>query len=523
MKTIYIPLFSLILIIFSDLCSGLDFPLPEGNFIKAKMPMHLVYPRPDTETQAHARHRWAHPSMSYEIPVGVQGGAWPFRYELVEAPSGAAIGNYYGDANYGVISWQPPTNGTHRFKVKITDQELNSVEAEWRVTVDASQFVFIQDGNSGVKTGTINQPLEDLAEWYKGSPSDNTYANKILVLREGNYNLIGSSVDDGNVEINTGVKTPSIIGYPGETPRVNCSKAKIFTRGGKNVRDVFIAGIRWENSRQDVANAHFFWGTGIVERATWWNNHFYNHGAGSVGNDNTSAIFVSETATDKNYFLVKANTFERFTNNRGNGSYVDFYRTFYFIWEENTAKNSQVDYGFWAKVTKAFGTIRANHAYENVRGRQITVHYGDASPGTPHDHEVCWNRIVLPRGISAAQEGLLFVGDSLSIINRGHYNNFVYRNTIVNGSAWIRFRGAEDFETDANIVVSKMLSRWNTGIMTSQIPNLVGSGSEGITDSSGRLAGQYRQTHLGKVGYEVSDEKGANVKIPKAPLPTSVD
>ena len=54
--------------------SAIEFPLPETNFEPAKMAMHLVYPRPDTETQVHARHRWAHPAMRYEIPVGVQGG-----------------------------------------------------------------------------------------------------------------------------------------------------------------------------------------------------------------------------------------------------------------------------------------------------------------------------------------------------------------------------------------------------------------------------------------------------------------
>ena len=319
--------------------------------------------------------------------MAYRGGAWPFKYELIEAPSGAAIGSLYGDNNYGVVTWTPPSSGTHTFKVRITDQELNTIDATWQTTVDANKFIFIQDGWAGEKTGTIDKPLEDLSDWYKGDQNDDTYHNKIVVIRGGAYTMIGSSASNNNVRLDASSKTQSIIGFPDETPVVNCSNAKIFgDSGGSN--DLFIAGIRFEHSRQDVNNAHFFWMVGDVNRATWWNNYFYDHGPGAVGNDNTTAVFISNTDKPKQNVLYKHNTHDEFRNSGGNGSYIDIYGTSYVLIEENTAKNSTTDNGFWMKGTTAFVTVRANQAWDNVSGGQMTIGYGSESVSLTHDHEV---------------------------------------------------------------------------------------------------------------------------------------
>lgn len=118
-----------------------------------------------------------------------------------------------------------PGSGTFLFEVKITDQELNVVTAIWQVTIDADMFVFIEDGYTGTKVGTINQPLEDIDDWYLGDRSDATYLNKIIVLRSGNYNLIGDPGASGNIRLDADTKTGSIIACPGEMPVVDCSTA----------------------------------------------------------------------------------------------------------------------------------------------------------------------------------------------------------------------------------------------------------------------------------------------------------
>ncbi len=486
--------------LFSSALEAQEWKLPGGSFIPAKMPMHLVYPRADAETGTSARHRFAHPNMEYEIPIGVQGGAWPFKYELLQAPSGAVIGEVYGDDNYGSISWLAPNSGTFLFEVRITDQDLNTINATWQVSVDATMFVFIEDGYTGTKVGTIDQPLENIADWYLGDENDATYLNKIIVLRNGNYDLIGDPSSNGNVRLKTSTKTGSIIAYPDEIPIVDCSTAKILTDNG-SMKDLFIAGIRWENGRQDVNNAHFFWAVGDVSRATWWRNHFHNLGPGIVGNDNTSTVFVSSTASVKENILYKGNTLTEINTRAGNGSYIDVYATNYLLIEQNTASNSEVDYGFWAKSTLAYITIRANTAIDNVLGRQITV--GNARAGASYN-EVCWNNVKVPNNNNNGVALLMSGGNSFAGIT---YSNHVYRNTFVGHSAWVRFLGAENYKVDGNVVVANgNLARWNTSIMDELIvSNLTTNGSEDFVDANGKLKGVYRSTSLGTHGHEVGE------------------
>jgi len=134
----------------------------------AKMAYRLISPRPDAETQSHARQKWAHPNMIYEVAVVLQGGNWPYKYEIVTAPVGATIGSYFdkdekGLLNqYGNVSWQPTaSSGSHTFEILVTDCDGTEFTATWSVTIDASKFIFIQDGYVGTKVGTITQPLED--------------------------------------------------------------------------------------------------------------------------------------------------------------------------------------------------------------------------------------------------------------------------------------------------------------------------------------------------------------------------
>lgn len=476
------------------------FPLPEANFVNAKMPMHVVHPRPQGETQAHARHKWAHSGMEYTIPVGVQGGAWPFVYQILEAPAGATIGQYYSDADYGVVRWSPPASGSFKFKVRIIDQDQNTITATWNVTVDDSQFVFIQDGYAGTQSGTITEPLESIADWYQGDVNDNTYHNKIIVLRGGNYTLTGDAANaDGNCRLEAATKTPSIIGYPSETPIVDCASSKL-VNGSSGLDDIFIAGIRWENSRQDVLNAHFHWALGVVNRPVWWDNYFFNAGPGTAGTDNTCAVFVSEKGTHKFNILYSGNVHDGFSNAAGNGSYCDFYSSSYILVEGNEAKNSTTNNGFWMKATSTFVTVRNNKAVENVNGGQIAIGYSGTSVITPpHSHEVCWNQIAIQDNASP----LLW---AVSINQMGAtYNSFIYRNTFVGGTTTIRFVGAENYKTDGNVVVSNNLAGWDTSIMDTVDANVTGSESAGITDANGVLIGAFRTSHLGTAGHEIAE------------------
>lgn len=485
---------SCILFLLSGVTSAaVPFPLPEGYFVKAKMPMHLVYPRPDTETQAHARHRWAHPAMAYEIPIGVQGGAWPFKYELVKAPAGAKIGSLYGDENYGSITWTPgATSGVEEFVVRITDQELKTVDATWKVTIDPSMFVFIKAGATGAKTGTISDPLASFADWYK-TPTDATYHNKIVVLRSGTYQLVSDPAEKNNMRLHESYKTPSLIAFPGEAPVFDTPNAKIMVG---RLLDIFISGITWKNARNDQSDAHFFWLTGDVSRATFWRNTFKDIQHGVAGTDNTGPVFISSTPAVKTNILYKQNIHDGVKNQGFNGHYIDIYRASYVLVEENYVRNSTSENGFWMKGTVAFVTVRANQAYENVEGGQVAIGYGAGSGELPHDHEICWNRFVV--GNATPGPVLLF---AISDLYQGQsYNSFIYRNTIVNGYSVVRFPGKTPFETDGNLLVAKTTDKWNTTITTGSIQNIISTTAAGITDATGKL----QDERFGKVGADVA-------------------
>lgn len=477
--------------------------LDEGHFISAKMPLAVIYPRPDVETQSHARHRVFHSSMPYRIPIGVQGGAWPFKYEIIDAPTGATIGQHYGDDDYGILHWVPSgETGTQSFTVRITDQDYNTIDVTWSSTLDDSAFVFIQDGYAGTQVGTISQPLEDYSDYYLNDSSDSTYADKVIVFRGGNYSVIGDAGQNGNVEMNSGTKSPSHIGYPGETAVLDFSTAKIFSRGGTSTADITVIGLTLQNSRTDVANEHFFWLTGSgTDRATFAENTFANMTSGTAGTDNTTTVFLSDISRLKNNFLYKQNILDNIDTGAANGSYVDLYYVEYALIEENYAKNSNNGHGFWAKGSTKFVTVRANEAWENIADGGIEVGYGSESPELPHDHEVCWNRVVFPAGNTSINT-ILWSGSNA--YQGQFYNSFIYRNTFVNGSAWIRFNGAENYVVEANVVVSDMSSRWNTSIMDQTTPNIFGAESDGITDSNGVLQGSYRTNNLGTRGHEVA-------------------
>ena len=268
-----------------------------------------------------------------------------------------------------------------------------------------------------------------------------------------------------------------------------------------------------------------------MQRVTVWNNYFYNLTNGQVGNDNVSGVYYSNNGASI-YWLVKHNTFDTFTNDGANGSYMDLYYTSYVVIEENIAKNSRASYGIWAKATLAYVTIRANDLSENNTKGGIDVHYGDAIPGTHHDHEVCWNNVVLPMTTSGGRL-LNIMGDAVSSINKNPYNSFVYRNTFAGGFAHIKYQAgstlltpAENFKVDANVVVSDNPSAftpgwdgratWDTTLMDTVIPNLIGKSSNHIVNSTtGELTGSYREKHLGAVGHEVSDRY---ITKPKTPI-----
>ena len=134
--------------------------LPAANYIPAKQAAHLIHPRPDSETASWAKHRRHYPGIKYEVPVGVSFGSWPFFYDLTTAPAGATIGENViavdgelvpGD-DYGVVTWDNPTEGTHNFQVTVSFQDgATPLVIEWTLEVTTTGTIFV-DAVNGLDT-----------------------------------------------------------------------------------------------------------------------------------------------------------------------------------------------------------------------------------------------------------------------------------------------------------------------------------------------------------------------------------
>ncbi len=449
--------------------SAPDFPLRANYFIPAKMPMSLIYPRPDGETPSHARHRNFHSQMTYEIPIGIQGGAWPFKYEILSSPAGATIGQYYGSENYGVISWTPSgQTGSQSFSVRVTDCDGDTFVVDWTSLGNDSAFVFVQKGYAGTKVGTITQPLEDIKDWYFNSDTDNTYLNKIIVFREGIYTATGNinatptQADPTNVVLNSNYKTPSIVGFPGEVAEWDMSLAKL--RDVSNTNDIFIQGITFKNGWTGANNTQFVYFTGESNRITFHRCKFKNMTQGLVGDDNTNPVFIAATTNAKNFFYMSDCEFDGIQTEGFNGGYVDIYRMSNICIERNTAKNCATYAGFWMKGTIAFVTLRANTAVDNISGRCFELGYGlEVGAGvTPHDHEVCWNNF-------RSATGVCMVVNAPNNAS-AHYNTFIYRNAIQGSTGVCRNATTDNkFIFDGNFLNLTSYASWDESIQFSAV------------------------------------------------------
>src|SRR5580698_5204552 len=135
---------------YASASSGFSGFYPAGSWMPAKQPMIQVYPRPDSETNTFARHRWAYydgaNAVQYKIPLGVSFGAFPYVFSLLSGPPGMSIGatfwntswNSWADAiaaGYGTLQWTPSASVSGAtVSVLVTDQQRNTTTITFTVS-----------------------------------------------------------------------------------------------------------------------------------------------------------------------------------------------------------------------------------------------------------------------------------------------------------------------------------------------------------------------------------------------------
>jgi hypothetical protein len=486
-----------------------DWQLSPDQFVAAKMPIRLVHPRPDSETNSWARHRKAYPGIEYRIPVSVQGGAYPFYYEVIQGPSGMTVGQQIGAADYGILRWTPPgTSGPQTVEVRVTDQEMNSVTARFTLTATTEGFVFIDPKVASNGDGTINSPLRDF--WLihgDGDPTYNKYAGYIAYLRDGTHRVANA----GGWFPMSANSPMVVLGYPGEAPVINSRNGYISVRSRNGPGDFFFGGIKLKDSNPDRENSRFFSVGGTAGyRSTFFELSFEGHVSGTKGNDNAHHIHYSAQDGWTEYVTFWG---LQFRDQASDGSSIgSTYQTRYVVVENNLfgaarsgfAPNAAV----FMKQESTYWSLRRNISTEQAF-RSATLFQNASnrkSPPQPQLVEIAYNLLRAPDGSTVIHTAWPPGGGT--DIGNPENTTWVYRNTVI-GRIGGTDRKYNTMVFEANVYISDAEyyfadSGYRKVIVVGNDLTARTSAMSDILTDSFSFRGQFKEAHFGRCGHEVA-------------------
>jgi hypothetical protein len=516
-----------------------DWQLPAGNFVSAKMVLtdaRVVHPRPDSETSSTAFHRNAYPNMQYEIPIGIQGGAYPYYFEIITAPSGTTLGSTIFEADYGILKWTPTVaGGPHTFQIRVTDQDLAEVTITWTVTVSTSWLIFVStSGNDTTGSGTLASPYATISKAVSVATG-----GKGICIRSGSY----SAGTNQNVFSSTTFR--SIFGYPGETVNVSCasiansgnSGAFYWSTGG----DYWASNMRVHNSSTLQTNSRFFTSqTNAVNRCYQYDIHFDTGASGTTGNDNCACMFIGSSTGGSTYAMQSHCKFERLPPTAGVNGYAafDIYGVQYFLHEENTydVPSSSADEVLWIKGAHNYDqTIRRNRFSEPWAGYLFYMNLGVSSGGAPQRIEVCYNKILSSTNASITSGSVPYATFRVGVNQNGGDSSttrgpvWLYRNTLQGCVIIHEYPSSQyplNFSSESDTIVDnvkapgknyRIIGRNGDGtsildpagrpLVTFSATNIEthATVATGVLDGSYNLTGSYRTNYLGTRGHAISN------------------
>ena len=395
-----------------------DWQLATGHYIPRKVAMRIVHPRPDAETNAYAAHRNAYPGLPWSTYVAVQGGSYPFFFELETAPSGMTIGAQLttvggvqvADSTYGRIYWANPTTGTHTVKVNVYDQNYNrggdpSVLATvtFALVVSTSRFVFIHpvDGSDS-NDGSINSPFLTIQKLHADSSATTTYTGKIVVLREGTHDMDGMATNGNRYVMLSGAAPVVFQGYPGESATLNLYEGHVALNTG--AADMQFKDLTIQAAGDWTDTQYFFAAVSGTNRHSWFNCTFTNfYGGTGTATDNQSVMYYSNVGCNDVAVMHCTYTGRM-------GSIMDCYNVRYMVFAHNTGSNldtsaeanaSNISNLIYLKDSVRDISIRANTF---VTGMTNVSHGGFVGVGGQNDGaaansfdniEYCYNKLAM--------------------------------------------------------------------------------------------------------------------------------
>lgn len=518
--------------------------LPSTHWVPAKIPFDAngneaicrIYPRPDSECNAWARHKWFYydgtNTLPQVIPLGARGGAWPYVWVIMQAPAAAnaTIGSTYQGGlpssqynGYGDLVVTPTAAFTDElFWIRCYGQDGDFLDFTWTAsTTSSTEYFVFGDSVNGLSTnaGTISAPIDGFDTAFTAGK----FPNATLVLRGGTYPI--SNTAGTAQSFNLGSTPGVIMAYPGETPVIDiANSAGQFAFGwGSYAEDAFFQGLTFvgiSNANKNEAYRHLWPGV-ITYRFVAHNLSFPNVFQGQNADNNSTCIYWSDAGLVNSYsqYIVLKGNSETNRKSSGGQSYAIscLYGTSLGVAEFNSATGNEESTEFiYLKASNCNWTVRANVCITSPDFMVYSTGNQTNADGPSGNIEVCYNLFI---NLTSGTSGAYDTRANAAAFEWADTSEWWYRNTVL-GVMSVYFLTGDGPYTFENNAVQYGTSY--TGALYYPDPN--GSGNwidtqpfptgvtnsgagcqaaSGVLDSSYRLTGTYRTQYLGQLGAEV--------------------
>ncbi len=492
-----------------------DWRLPEDYFVPAKMEMTLVHPR-NHEASSWAYARNAHPGVTWEIPVVVQGGAWPFQYEIVDdgGADGLVIGGELhrredGDYlihevtdDYGVLRWDDPVEGAYEILLRVNDQDENSLDVPISLTVGTEGWIFVDpatgdDGNDG----SIDAPFATVGRIHDG---DGAPFGGYRVYLVGEVLLDGNR-ENGNLRIDEGDAPAVWVGFPGSDAVLEAFEGKFVL----DSPDFYLANLEHRHHEDFFQDDDTF----LHMITVWQNTHRYTvHDVTfsrfqgvpvNTGLGNSSLMMFTNPDVPRNHVAVVNNTM---TGTSG------FMTSAYFLHHAVFEKNRAVDAHFttgeasvWAIIYIKGGdnqhvTLRANRF---VGDNQWDLGSGALGILQARNVEVAYNTVETPWDSGRRGTLVMWTNSSQSSYTWTEDTPvWVYRNSLRRRLHWEGDNLAN--MPDGNVHIERNLLEGGAWPESPLITADDNHGEGTYFDVTMSLTDDARPDHLGRRGAEIA-------------------
>ena len=517
--------------------------LAEGYYMQRNVDPHLIYPRPDIETQPWAKHRRHHPGIRYEVPIGIAFGSGLPYYELVDAPVGATIGSWLvqnGDAleypdDYGIVKWETPTAGTHSFHVRVIFQDgFTPVDVQWTLTVTTDGTIFIDavNGSDVTGDGTIGNPFQTIDAFMKNDVDDDEFSGYQVCYRGGLHDI---SADNTNTGVSAGnwrcegVKKPLVhYGHPVENAILDFSNTTIVFQSassGLNTQDVYFGGLTTQGLRDTNNPRQFsifvssgdgsYQPTNAGSRFTFY-DVLHKNCINDTNSDDNSAIIWSPNTTGgakRHYFYAKKVRFENcatgpnyqsFSPVNFNGYYLAM--TEYLLTEDVSGVDTGFGRGYVFPKSSATYWCHRRMITDDQQLQIMTSGSYNQDVGGPH--EISYSRLS-SEGSNTASVAFQVNTDSNAYDPNNSEMGPVYLSKTILDRSPVGNRHAvrwgDDWEVniDSLVIVSGSVRYLGDDPITGFVRFDVDGAP---VDENGNLTGAARETNLGLFGPEVKAE-----------------